>query len=205
MTLKHIWYRRVPFRAFQYFSKPFYYTYYTFQDSFLTWSSRKYSVDFGAIFTFHTFWYSSSVGFWICSHSAIGRSLNEPANPCPCFTWIFRNVSDSVISSTKPIFKRNAHYKTYCKLHSLSCSELQKRNTWFRGARVPRMGPAGHGGSDIVSRGSPLELSHRWSFNSGGGGNTLANNIWPSWDRWPHSWGTEAPEPSIAFLLEGSV
>ncbi len=36
-------------------------------------------------------------------------------------------------------------------------------------------------------------------------GTTPANNIWPPWGHWPHSWGTGAPEPSVAFLLEGSV
>ncbi len=36
-------------------------------------------------------------------------------------------------------------------------------------------------------------------------GTTPANNIWHQWGHWPHSWGTGAPEPSVAFLLEGSV
>ncbi len=63
-------------------------------------------------------------------------------------------------------------------LHS-SSKEMQHL---FQGLQCPKNGASGPMGSD-----------------------TPSSNIWPPCSCRPHSWGTGAHEPSVAFLLEGSV
>ncbi len=81
----------------------------------------------------------------------------------------------------------------------------KKRKTWFRSPQDPSLHHKSHQG---ISKFFWIDiellrkfLSRRLEIEE----TTHANNILTPWDRWPRIGVVGAPEPSVAFLLEGSV
>ncbi len=69
----------------------------------------------------------------------------------------------------------------------LGCPLQKKCNTWFRSSHDPSLGSVTPRGQKVISRGTPV------------------NNFLPLWGRWPQTGVMGAPEPSVAFLLDGIV
>ena len=74
----------------------------------------------------------------------MGRSLKEPARPCPCLICILRNVSDSVIISTRPeIHKMHMNVSNTTKHVDYSLNFITEINQKYCSLKyyLPRLGP----------------------------------------------------------------